>query len=358
MSDYPARYWHQLDSGKIQCDLCPRNCKLKEDQRGICFVRKREGDHMVLTTYGRSSGFCVDPVEKKPLNHFYPGTPVLSFGTAGCNLCCKFCQNWDISKSKDIDRLTDQASPEDIAFAAQREGCTSIAVTYNDPVIFLEYVKDVAEACHRRGIKVIAVSAGYINPEPRVEFYSFVDAVNIDLKGFTEKFYKTLASAHLEPVLDTLRYIRHETDVWLEITTLLIPDENDGPEEVTRLSEWVARELGPETPLHFSAFHPDYKMMDKPPTPLKTLIRARNIAMEVGLKYVYTGNVHYTPGDTTFCAHCGETLIIRDWYNINGYYLTPKGACPSCGQKAVGCYEAEPGNWGAHRKPIQIGTFW
>ncbi|WP_287918314.1 AmmeMemoRadiSam system radical SAM enzyme, partial [Tibeticola sp.] len=285
---HPAQWWHKLDDGRIQCDLCPRDCKLHEGQRGACFVRMRVGDAMVLTTYGRSSGFCVDPIEKKPLNHFYPGSAVLSFGTAGCNLACKFCQNWDISKSRDMDRLMDQASPEAIAEAALQTGCKSVAFTYNDPVIFAEYAMDTADACHARGIQTVAVTAGYIHAEPRRAFFSKMDAANVDLKAFTEDFYFKLTGAHLQPVLDTLVYLKHETSVWFEITTLLIPGHNDSDAELTALSKWVARELGPDVPLHFSAFHPDFKMPDVPPTPPATLRRARRMALEQGLHYVYT----------------------------------------------------------------------
>ena len=233
---YPARYWHALSDGRIQCDLCPRDCRLHEGQRGACFVRQRLDDRMVLTTYGRSSGFCIDPIEKKPLNHFYPGSAVFSFGTAGCNLACKFCQNWDISKSKDMDRLMDQASPEAIAQAAVDNHCKSVAFTYNDPVIFAEYAMDVADACHARGVNTVAVTAGYIHDQPRREFYAKMDAANVDLKAFTEEFYFKLTGSHLQPVLDTLLYLKHETDVWFEITTLLIPTKNDSDEELYQLS--------------------------------------------------------------------------------------------------------------------------
>lgn len=297
---FPVKYWHWLNDGRIQCDLCPRDCKLHDGQRGACFVRGRAGDTMVLTTYGRSSGFCIDPVEKKPLNQFYPGSRVLSFGTAGCNLACKFCQNWDISKSRSFDSLQDQASPEAIACYAEAHHCTSVAFTYNDPVIFAEYAIDVADACHARGIRTIAVTAGYIHAEPRRDFFARMDAANVDLKAFTEEFYVKQTGSHLQSVLDTLRYIKHETDVWLEITTLLIPGLNDSSEEITAMSHWIVRELGTDVPLHFSAFHPDYKLQDVAPTSLERLIAAREIALNAGLHYVYTGNVHYAEGDTTF----------------------------------------------------------
>jgi len=351
---YPARYWHFLEDGRIQCDLCPRDCKLHEGQRGACFVRGRMENRMVLTTYGRSSGFCIDPIEKKPLNHFYPGSSILSFGTAGCNLACKFCQNWDISKSREMDRLMDQASPQAIARAAQRCGSKSVAFTYNDPVIFLEYALDAADACHELGIKTVAVTAGYIHAEPRREFYAKMDAANIDLKAFTEDFYLKLTGSHLNSVLDTLAYVHHETDCWLEITTLLIPGHNDSDREITELSAWVAKELGPDVPLHFSAFHPDWKMPDVPATPPATLAKARRIALDAGLHYVYTGNVHDTKGGTTYCPSCGHAVIVRDWYNIRHYVLSPEGACPQCSTRIAGRFGTFNQPFGSRRIPVAI----
>jgi len=327
---FKGRYWHKLDDGRIQCDVCPRDCKLHDGQRGLCFVRKCEDEKIVLTTYGRSSGFCIDPIEKKPLNHFYPGSKVLSFGTAGCNLACKFCQNWDISKSREFDRLCDQASPEMIASAAVDNGCKSVSFTYNDPVIFLEYAVDTAIACHGQGIKTVAVTAGYIHEEARAEFFSHMDAANVDLKAFTEEFYHKLCAGQLQPVLDTLRYLKHETDVWTEITTLLIPGQNDSDAELKKMSRWIVDELGPDVPLHFSAFHPDWKMLELPPTPPETLGRARNIAMETGLHYVYTGNVHDTSGGTTHCPSCSASLIVRDWYQILNFHVSDAGTCTTC----------------------------
>ena len=349
-----GRYWHLLEDGRIQCDVCPRFCKLHDGQRGLCFVRARQGDQMVLTTYGRSSGFCVDPVEKKPLNHFLPGTPVLSFGTAGCNLTCKFCQNWDISKAETLDRIQDVASPKAIADAAVRSGCQSVAFTYNDPVIFLEYAVDVAQACHERGIKTVAVSAGYISPEPRTEFFRHMDAANIDLKGFTDGFYKKLCSGKLTAVLETLEYLNHETNVWFEITTLLIPGENDSAVEIEALSAWVMDHLGPDVPLHFTAFHPDWKMRDVPPTPPETLKRARKVAMNAGIHYVYTGNVHDPAGQTTYCYACGAVLIGRDWYDMTAWNLSADGRCGHCGARCHGVFEPQAGRWGRRRKPLTI----
>jgi pyruvate formate lyase activating enzyme len=352
----PGRYWHRLDDGRIQCDLCPRYCRLHEGQRGLCFVRAREADRMVLTTWGRSSGFCVDPIEKKPLNHFLPGTPVLSFGTAGCNLTCKFCQNWDISKARELDRLQDLASPEAIARAAARRGCRAVAYTYNDPVIFLEYAVDVAQACAARGIRNVAVSAGYICDEPRTELFRHMDAANIDLKGFTEGFYRKLCTGSLQPVLDTLVYIKHQTDVWLEITTLLIPGHNDQPEEIEQLSAWIMAHLGPDVPLHFSAFHPDWKMMETPRTPARTLLEARRIAMAAGLRYVYTGNISDEASQTTYCHACGAALIGRDWYDITAWQLTGKSRCPACDAPCAGVFEGRPGSWGRRREPVHVSA--
>jgi len=348
----PARYWHALDDGRIQCDLCPRYCRLHDGQRGLCFVRARRGEELVLTTYGRSSGFCIDPIEKKPLNHFLPGTPVLSFGTAGCNLTCKFCQNWDISKAREIERLNQSAAPEQIAAAARRSGCRSVAFTYNDPVIFLEYAVDTSRACQEAGLRTVAVTAGYITPQARADFYRYIDAANVDLKGFTEAFYRNVCGGRLADVLDTLVWLRGATDVWLEITTLLIPGENDSAAEIGALASWVSTELGPDVPLHFTAFHPDWRMRDKPPTPPPTLTRARAIAMERGLRYVYTGNVHDPAGGSTWCHSCGALLIGRDWYELGRWALDAHGHCASCGTPLAGVFEAQPGAWGRRRQPV------
>lgn len=355
-SNYPGRYWHMLDDGRMQCDLCPRDCKLHEGQRGACFVRMRQGAQMILTTYGRSSGFCIDPIEKKPLNNFYPGSSVLSFGTAGCNLACKFCQNWDISKSRDMDSLMDQASPEAIAAAAVSHHCKSVAFTYNDPVIFAEYAMDVADACHARGVNTVAVTAGYIGEAARRDFFAKIDAANVDLKAFTEDFYFKLTGAHLQPVLDTLVYLKHETKVWFELTTLLIPGHNDSDEELAAMCRWIMTELGPDVPLHFSAFHPDFKMRDVPATPVATLVRARNIALKAGLHYVYTGNVHNIEGDTTFCPHCQAPLIVRDWYLIKNYRLTADGHCPDCGAAVAGRFASKAEHFGRQRIPLMMSA--
>lgn len=349
-----TKYWHKLEDGRVQCDLCPRECHLKEGQRGLCFVRACENGEVVLTTYGRSSGFCVDPIEKKPLNHFLPGTAVFSFGTAGCNLSCKYCQNWDMSKSREMDILANQATPEQIAETAKKLGCRSVAYTYNDPVIFLEYAVDTAKACREQDIKSVAVTAGYISPGAREEFFSHMDAANVDLKGFDEDFYRKLTGGHLQPVLDTLKYLKHETDVWFEITNLLIPGHNDDQDELKRMLDWIVTELGPDVPLHFSAFHPDYKMLDVPPTSPQALSEARELAMAQGLHYVYTGNIHDSRGGSTWCPKCGELLIERDWYVLGKWGLDEKGCCASCGEKIPGVFEPKPGDWGAKRLPVAM----
>lgn len=350
-------HWTRLEDGRVRCDVCPRECKLQDGQRGLCFVRAAQGGEIVLTTWGRSSGFCVDPIEKKPLNHFLPGTPVLSFGTAGCNLACDFCQNWDISKSREIDTLADRATPEVLAEATKRLSCRSVAFTYNDPTIFFEYAIDVAEACREAGVKTVAVTAGYMSPQPRAEFYAHVDAANVDLKAFTEDFYMRVTKSHLAPVLDTLEYIKHETKTWLEITTLLIPGENDSPQEIEKLSRWVVDHLGADVPLHFSAFHPDYRMRDKPHTPHTTLAMARRIAMEQGVRYAYVGNVQDVGRQSTFCHQCGVRLIERQGYRIGAWNLDAHGACKSCGTLCAGVFDGPPGDWGPRRAPVRLADF-
>ena len=353
----PTRHWHATPDGRVQCDVCPRHCRLAEGQRGLCFVRGRLHDEIVLTTFGRSSGYCVDPIEKKPLNHFLPGTPALSFGTAGCNLACRFCQNWDISKSRDVDTLADQAPPERIARAARALGCRSVAFTYNDPVIFMEYAIEAAHACHEAGVLTVAVTAGYVCPEPRAEFFACIDAANVDLKAFSEDFYKRVCGGELAPVLDTLRYLHAETNVWFELTTLLIPEENDSDAELHRASQWVAENLGPDVPWHFTAFHPDYRMLDKPNTPPGSLTRAREIARGYGLRYVYTGNVHDEVGGSTPCHECGQLVIVRDWYVLTDWRLDERGRCLGCGAQCAGVFDGPPGGWGARRLPVRLADF-
>jgi pyruvate formate lyase activating enzyme len=312
---------------------------------------------MVLTTFGRSSGFCVDPIEKKPLNHFYPGTSVLSFGTAGCNLMCKFCQNWDISKAREFDRLQDQATPEKIALVASELGCRSVAFTYNDPVIFAEYAMDVADACREKGLATVAVTAGYISPQPREEFFSRMDAANVDLKAFDEDFYRRLTASQLQPVLETLEYLVKETETWVEVTTLVIPGENDSERELREGAVWLREHLGTEVPLHYSAFHPDYRMRDLPRTSAATLARAREIACEEGHHFVYTGNIHDAEGDTTFCPGCGDPVIERDWYLMKGYRLNAQGHCQGCSHPLAGRFDGPVGTWGRRRLPLSMASY-
>ena len=351
---HPAKWWHARSDGRLVCDLCPRDCTLSPGQRGLCFVRQNLGGELVLTTYGRSSGLCIDPIEKKPLNHFYPGTPVLSLGTAGCNLSCKFCQNWDISKSRDMDTLSTPATPAEIAETAARHRCKSVAFTYNDPTIFAEYAMDIADACHARDIATVAVTAGYIHPAPRAELYAKIDAANVDLKGFSDSFYRKLTGGRLDAVLDTLIYLVRETAVWVEITTLIIPTLNDGEAELRAQCEWIVEELGTDVPLHFSAFHPDFELLELPPTPLATLRRARAIALECGIRHVYTGNVHDLDGDTTSCASCGHVLIERDWYVLRSYQLDSEGRCPRCASPLAGHFAPRPGDFGAKRLRVMV----
>ncbi|NVO29288.1 AmmeMemoRadiSam system radical SAM enzyme [Donghicola sp. C2-DW-16] len=354
-NDHTARFWSAKPAeDRLVCELCPRFCALGPDQRGMCFVRKRQGQRIVLDTWGRSSGFCIDPIEKKPLNHFLPGTAVLSFGTAGCNLACKFCQNHDISKSRETDRLSQEASADMIANAARNAGAASVALTYNDPVIFHEYAVEVALAARARGVKSVAVTAGYITPEPRAEFFAAMDAANIDLKGFSKQFYRKLTGAHLAPVLETIEYAVRETDCWVELTTLLIPGQNDSDAEIIALAEWVLDRLGPEVPVHFSAFHPAYRMLDLPRTPHETLLRARARAMEVGLRHVYVGNVHDKAAQSSYCTGCGEMVIGRDWYALSDWHLTEDGHCTRCGTRFHGVISGPPGDWGRKRQPVRI----
>ncbi len=355
MKNYIGKFWKKIEKNRILCELCPRNCALARGQRGFCFVRQNVGGQMVLTTYGKSSGFCIDPIEKKPLNHFLPGTSIFSFGTAGCNLGCKFCQNWDISKSREFERLSDEATPERIAQAAKRLGCRSVAFTYNDPVIFAEYAMDVADACRAVGIHPVAKTAGYITDLARPEFYQHMDAANIDLKAFTESFYRNLTLSALKPVLDTLVYLKEKTHVWFEITNLVIPGENDSDKEFNDMCKWIAENLRGDVPLHFTAFHPDFKMMDHPPTPPETLHRAREIALSKGMRYVYTGNVHDKAGQSTYCHGCKKVLIERDGYSL-GEYNIQDGECKFCHTLCAGHFENAPGTWGAKRQPVRMAN--
>jgi pyruvate formate lyase activating enzyme len=348
-----GRWHHRLQDGRVQCDLCPRRCKLRDGQRSFCFVRERQGDDVYLTSYARAMGLAIDPIEKKPLYHFYPGSSILSFGTAGCNLGCKFCQNWDMSKARSMDRLTEVAAPEDIAEAAAKAGCKSVAFTYNEPIIFAEYAIDTAKACHERGIQTVAVTAGYITEEARADFFGVMDAANVDLKAFTRDFYRDLCGAELEPVLDTLRYLARETDVWIEVTTLLIPGHNDSEDEIDRLCDWCVTELGPTVPLHFSAFHPDFKMTDLPRTPAATCQRAREQALRHGVHHVYTGNIRDGRGQSTYCSDCQQVVIERNGYSIGAYRLD-RDRCAACGRALAGRFSQQ----GPERRGLGRARLW
>lgn len=352
----PTKHWRMMDDGRVQCEMCPRYCRLKEGGRGLCFVRARQDDAIVLTTYGRSGGFCIDPIEKKPLNHFLPGTPVLSFGTAGCNLACNFCQNHDISKSREMDRMQAEAQPETIAQAALRLGCRSVAFTYNDPVIFHEYSQDIAAACREVGVRTVAVTAGYLTDRARPDFFRGIDAANVDLKAFTERFYRDVTKSQLQPVLDTLVYLVKETDVWVEITNLVIPGENDSEAEIDAMTAWVVENLGPDVPMHFSAFHPDYRMLDKQRTPFETLAMARRVARRNGVRHAYAGNVHDLGRQSTHCHVCGTRVIGRDWYELSDWNVTDQGCCGGCGTRLAVVFDGRPGTWGRQRRPVDIAA--
>jgi pyruvate formate lyase activating enzyme len=336
---HEARFWRALPSGKLLCFLCPRLCEIPEGKAGFCFIRANEGGRLVNLGYGKSTGFAVDPIEKKPLNHFFPGTRVLSFGTAGCNLGCKFCQNWDISKARIDDKRSESGSPEAVVELALETGCAGIAYTYNDPVIWAEYAIDIARVAREAGLKNVFVTAGYVTPEARAEVFEFMDATNVDLKAFSEDFYRHVTLSHLEPVKETLVWLRRETSVWLEITTLLIPGKNDSDDEIRRQCDWIVRELGVDVPLHFTAFHPDFKMLDVQRTPPETLLRARAIAHSAGIRFCYVGNVHDRDGQTTFCPRCGAALIRRDWHAILDYRLDDD-RCADCGERIPGRFPA------------------
>jgi pyruvate formate lyase activating enzyme len=332
-----AKWWEPTDNDKILCTLCPRYCKIGDGQTGFCFIRQNYDGKLYTIGYGRPTGFAIDPIEKKPLNHFLPGSTILSFGTAGCNLGCKFCQNWTMSKAKVDDSNSLKASPEEVVRLAKENNAPSIAFTYNDPTIFGEYVIDISKIAREENIKSVMVTSGYIDKEARKDVYKYIDAANVDLKAFTDRFYHRLTFSHLNDVLDTLIWLKNETDVWLEITTLLIPDENDSPEEIKKECDWILNNLGADVPLHFTAFHPDFRMRDKEQTPERTLTRARKIAISSGIKYCYIGNVVHTEGQTTYCPSCKEKLIRRNWHSIVTNNLIDN-RCGKCGEVIEGVF--------------------
>ncbi|MDY0169994.1 MAG: AmmeMemoRadiSam system radical SAM enzyme [Thermoguttaceae bacterium] len=351
-----AGWWQGSDDESVLCNLCPRHCRIVPGKRGFCFVRENRAGRLVSATYGRSTGFCIDPIEKKPLFHFFPGTAVLSFGTAGCNLGCRYCQNWTMSRSRDVAAGSELAQPETIANAATQLDCKSVAFTYNDPIIWAEYAIDTAAACRAAGVKTVAVTSGYITEQARAEFLRYIDAANVDLKGFTEAFYHDYCGGQLAPVLDTLRYLARETEVWLEITNLVIPGANDSPAEIEQMCQWIARELGPDVPLHFTAFHPDFQVNDRGPTPRETLLMAHRIARRAGLHHIYTGNLDDPEHQATLCPECGQVVIGRHGYVLTPYRITD-GRCSHCGAPIAGRFADGPGDWGGRRLPIRIANY-
>jgi len=342
-----ARYWHTRDDGRVECDLCPRHCAMRDGQSGFCSVRRNRGGALELTAYGHPSGLAVDPIEKKPLYHVTPGARVLSFGTVGCNLACRFCQNWELSTARETAGRGRAISPEALVATAVANGCRGIAYTYNDPVIFAEYAIDIAEAAHDAGLLNIAVTAGYIESVPRAEFFAHMDAANVDLKSIDPAFYRTITGGRLDVVQDTLRYLAHETDVWVEVTNLVVPGLNDSDDGITRLARWVITELGPDVPLHLSAFHPSHRMLDVPPTPASKLRRARQLAIDTGLRFVYTGNIADSDGSTTWCWNCHQPLIERRGFEVVRRRIDADGRCPACGTVI-------PGWWTASRGPAPL----
>jgi len=369
-----AQWWHKSDIGKetadnpveqtVVCDLCPRECHIADGKNGYCFVRQNHVGTLIAAAWGRSTGFCIDPIEKKPLYHFLPGTPTLSFGTVGCNLGCLHCQNWQTSHCRSLAPLTEYVVPEMIADAAKQLGCPSVSLTYNEPVVWAEYAVDTAKACRERGVKTVAVSAGYIMPEPRKWFFEQIDAANIDLKAFSERFYRDISGATLPPVLDTLRYVARETDAWLEVTTLLIPGENDDPEELRRMCDWFVRELGEHVPLHFSAFHPAHKLQNKTPTLPVSLFLAREIARNAGIRHVYLGNIPSAGEQSTFCPQCGQCVLERNELGTFAREITlpaktatanhVTAICRNCGTLIPGVFQPVIGNWGNRRQGIRF----
>jgi len=333
-----AKWWYNNDKGKIVCTLCPRYCVLANGQAGLCFVRKNINGKLYALSYGRPTGFAIDPIEKKPLYHFLPGSEILSFGTAGCNLSCQFCQNWTMSKAKMDDLNALHATPDNVITLAKKHKVPSIAFTYNDPVVFAEYAMDISKLAREENIKSVMVTAGYIDKEARKDVFKYIDAANVDLKSFSDDFYVKLTNSHLNDVLDTLIWLKKETNVWLEITTLLIPGENDSEEELKQLTSWITDNLSDEVPLHFTAFHPDFKLTDKSRTPLQTLKNAADLAKQAGIKYIYLGNVSDSAGQTTTCPNCRQTLIKRDWHSVSINKITKEGTCPYCSTPIAGVY--------------------
>ncbi|MCL2623835.1 MAG: AmmeMemoRadiSam system radical SAM enzyme [Planctomycetaceae bacterium] len=370
MKPYPAQWWHldsvsesSGDEKTLVCELCPRQCHMAEGKAGYCFARQNHDGQLVSAVYGRSTGFCIDPIEKKPLYHFLPGTPTLSFGTIGCNLCCSHCQNWQTSRCRSPNALVERATPDRIAGAARQLECSSVSLTYNEPIVWAEYAVATARACRKQGVKTVAVTNGYIQSEPAKWFFEHIDAANVDLKSFRDPFYRNIAGGALQPVLDTLVYLAKQTRVWLEITNLVIPGENDASDELKELCDWIVTELGDHIPLHFSAFHPAHRLLHRPPTDAETLLRAHGMARSCGLRHVYLGNLASTQHQATYCGQCGFSLFERNGCGTiaTGVSLPAHegddAACRRCNEKLAGRFSHVIGTWGNRRQAIRLGDF-
>ncbi|MBI4859563.1 MAG: AmmeMemoRadiSam system radical SAM enzyme [Candidatus Riflebacteria bacterium] len=351
MKEHTARWWKPADDRTVHCFLCPHRCAIADGGFGICHVRQNRGGRLVSLVYGTATGFAADPVEKKPLAHFLPGTAILSFGTVGCNLRCVFCQNWTSSRAKADDIPLVDVTPDQVVALARKHGCPSIAYTYNEPIISAEFVVEVSRLARREGLKNVLVTNGYVTPEARPDVMECIDGANVDLKGFTERFYADLTGSHLEPVKDTLRWMVREAGVWVEITTLLIPGENDSPGEIAASTEWIATTLGADVPVHFTAFHPDYRLLSRPPTPPATLAQARAIAMQKGLRYVFVGNVMDEDSQSTYCPGCGKVVIRRNWHEIRSCELDGN-RCRACGATIAGVFPGASAPAAPGRGPI------
>jgi len=337
LSEREAMYWERLPGKEVRCTLCARACLLAEGARGHCRVRANFGGTLRTLVYGKPLSRAIDPIEKKPVFHFLPGSRILSIATAGCSLRCRFCQNWQISQAYPEDAPHIDWSPEQVVAAAVKHRCPSIAFTYTEPTVFYEYMLDTAKLAHAKGIKTVWVTCGYLNEKPLVELSKYLDGANVDLKGFSEKYYNEYCGASLQPVLDTLKVLRRER-VYFEITNLVVPGGNDSPEMIREMCEWIRDELGADTPLHFSRYHPDHLMKRPGPTPLSTLVMARDIAREVGIEHVYIGNVTGGGGETTQCPKCHEELIVRERYRLLKNVVR-EGRCPKCGARLPGVWK-------------------
>jgi len=333
---HEAMWWESDPDGRAHCYLCPRHCRIGAGQSGFCFIRVNHNGKLYSLGYASPAALQVDPIEKKPLNHFLPGTRVFSMGTAGCNMGCFFCQNWDISKSHHDQARSRHVPPEQVPELARQHGCDSIAFTYNEPTIWGEYIIDICKAARPYGLKTVMVTNGYITYDAFHDIYDHIDAANVDLKAFTENFYGKITLTHLQPVLDMLLWLKKETCVWFELTNLMIPTLNDDPAETRKLADWIVENLGPDVPLHFTAFHPDFKLQDKPPTPPETLHRARRIALDAGLHFVYEGNI-FSEAANTSCPACRELLIRRSWHDVLQNNLRA-GNCPRCRSSIPGVW--------------------